>query len=244
LLAEVSDEDFVPYELFGRIRCDELEEFLKKQKPDLRNTEGKTDFGKFIEPVVPDAKRFVDELADFIHIEVKLPESDKNFLPTEPIEISVEQSREQIIDYLQHIRPNNPIADLAFYSYRDMESCSWLPFVKAVMERNPASVQMAEAMSVEEIYVWLGQMKNASIYDGKRLAQPDEVANYKTGDGLEKAFLLANVIRERNPKQDIEIITDKKQVILKCQGEHRFVSAKDLTKRVSISAASKIIIGD
>jgi hypothetical protein len=242
LLSEVSDEDFVPYQLPGRIRCDELEEFIEKQKPDLRSIEGKTAFTKFIEPVIPDAQRFVDELADFIHTEARLPASDKNFLPAEPIEISVEQSREQIIDYLQHVRQSNPTVDLAFYSYRDMESCNWLPFVKASVQRNPVSVQMAEAMSVEEIYAWLEQMKNASIYDGKRLAQPDEVANYKTGDGLEKAFLLANVIRERNPEQDVEIITDKNQVILKGQSEYRFVSTKGLEKHVSISADGKVSV--
>jgi len=244
LLAEISDEDFVPYQLPDRIRCDELEEFIEKQKPDLRSTKGKGTFRKFIEPVIPEAQRFVDELADFIHIEARLPTSDKNFLPAEPIEISVEHSREQIIDYLQQVRQSNPTAELAFYSYRDMESCNWLPFVKAAVERNPVSVQMAEAMSVEEIYAWLGQMKNASIYDGRRLAQPDEVANYKTGDGLEKAFLLANVIRERNPEQDVEIITDKNQVILKGQNEYRFVSTKGLEKRVSICADGKTIIGD
>jgi hypothetical protein len=242
LLAEVSDEDFVPYQLPDRIRCDELEEFIEKQKPDLRSIEGKMAFTKFIEPVIPDAQRFVDELADFVHIEARLPASDKNFLPAEPLEISVEQSREQIIDYLQHVRQSNPTVDLAFYSYRDMESCNWLPFVKASVQRNPVSVQMAEAMSVEEIYAWLEQMKNASIYDGKRLAQPDEVANYKTGDGLEKAFLLANVIRERNPEQDVEIITDKNQVILKGQSEYRFVSTKGLEKHVSISADGKVSV--
>ncbi len=244
LLAEVSDEDFVPYQLPGRIRCDELEEFIEKQNPDLRITKGKTAFRKFIEQVIPEAQRFVDELADFIHIEARLPASDKNFLPAEPIEISVEQSREQIIDYLQQVRQSNPTAELAFYSYRDMESCNWLPFVKAAVERNPVSVQMAEAMSVEEIYAWLGQMKNASIYDGRRLAQPDEVANYKTGDGLEKAFLLANVIRERNPEQDVEIITDKNQVILKGQSEYRFVSTKGLEKRISSCANGKTIVSD
>ena len=244
LLAEISDEDFVPYQLPDRIRCDELEEFIEKQKPDLRSTKGKGTFRKFIEPVIPEAQRFVDELADFIHTEARLPTSDKNFLPAEPIEISVEHSREQIIDYLQQVRQSNPTAELAFYSYRDMESCNWLPFVKAAVERNPVSVQMAEAMSVEEIYAWLGQMKNVSIYDGRRLAQPDEVANYKTGDGLEKAFLLANVICERNPEQDVEIITDKNQVILKGQNEYRFVSTKGLEKRVSICADGKTIIGD
>ena len=80
-------------------------------------------------------------------------------------------------------------------------------------------------------------MKNISIYDGRRLAQPDEVANYKTGDGLEKAFLLANVIHKRNPEQNIEIITDKNDVTLKGQNQYRFTSVKGLEKRVFISAA-------
>ncbi len=235
LLSEISDEDFVPYQLPGRIRCDELEEFIEKQKPDIKSIKGKTAFIKFIEPVIPDAQRFVDELADFIHIEANLPPSDKNFLPAEPIEISVEQNREQIIDYLKHVRRSNTTADLAFYSYRDMESCNWLPFVKAAVERNPVSIQMVKAMSIKEIYAWLEQMKDDSIYDGRRLAQPDEVANYKTGDGLEKAFLLANVIRERNPEQEVEIITDKEQVILKGRHEHRFVSNKNLEKSIIIS---------
>jgi len=239
LLAEISDEDFVPYQLPDRIRCDLLEDFIEKQKPDVRSVEGKAAFIKFIEPVIPDTKRFVDELVDFVHIEAKLPASDKNFLPAEPIEISVEQNREQIIDYLQHVRQGNPIADLAFYSYRDMESCDWLPFIKAAVQRNPVSLQMAETMSVEEIYAWLEQMKNASIYDGKRLAQPDEVVNYKTGDGLEKSFFLANIIRQRNPEQNVEIITDKSQVILKGRNEYRFVSTKELKKRISICADGK-----
>jgi hypothetical protein len=244
LLADISDEDFVPYQLPGRIRCDELDEFIEKQKPDIKSIEGKAAFRKYVEPVIPEAQRFVDELADFMHIEVKLPASDKNFLPAEPIEISVEQSREQIIDYLKQVRQSNSTADLAFYSYRDMESCNWLPFVRAAVQRNPVSIQMVKAMSIKEIYAWLEKMKDASIYDGRRLAQPDEVANYKTGDGLEKAFLLANVIRERNPEQDVEIIADNDLVILKGQHEHRFVSNKNLEKSIIISTDGKIAVGD
>ncbi|GAI82423.1 unnamed protein product, partial [marine sediment metagenome] len=91
---------------------------------------------------------------------------------------------------------------------------------------------------------WLEQMHNTSIYDGKRLAQPDEVANYKAGDGLEKAFLLANVISERNPEQDIEIITDKKKVILKGQNEYRFKSSKNFEKRISISPDGKTTVSN
>jgi hypothetical protein len=244
LLAEISDEDFVRYQLPGRIRCDELNNLIEQQKPDIRSAEGKAALRKFIEPIIPEAQRFLDELADFMHIEAKLPTSDKNYLPNEPIKISTELSREQIISYLQKVRQSNPTVDLAFYAYRDMESCKWEPFVKAAMERNPASIKTAEAMSLEETHAWLEQMRNTSIYDGKRLAQPDEVTNFMTGDGLEKAFLLANVISERNPEQDIEIITDKKQVILKGQDEYRFESAKNFDKRISISPDGKIIVSD
>jgi hypothetical protein len=244
LLAEISDEDFVRYQLPGRIRCDELNYFIKQQKPDIRSTEGKAALRKFIEPIIPEAQRFLDELADFMYIEAKLPTSDKNYLTTEPIEISTELSREQIIDSLQKVRQSNPTVDLAFYSYRDMESCKWEPFIKAAMERNPASIKTAEAMSLEETHKWLEQMRNTSIYDGKRMAQPDEVTNFKTGDGFEKAFLLANVIRERNPEQDIEIITDKKQVTLKGQNEYRFNSSKSFEKHISISPEGKTIISD
>ncbi|MFB0525356.1 MAG: hypothetical protein ACETVZ_07420, partial [Phycisphaerae bacterium] len=67
LLAEVSEEDFVPYELPGRIRCDKLEEFIEKKKIDVRKPEGKMALRKYIEPVIPEAQKFVDELADFMH---------------------------------------------------------------------------------------------------------------------------------------------------------------------------------
>jgi hypothetical protein len=244
LLAEVSDEDFAPYELPGRIRCDRVEDFLQKQKPDLKNPVGKTALRNFLELIIPDAQKFVDELADFVHIEAKLPLPDKNFIPVEPIKIPADYTREQIIDYLRQIRQSNTTADLAFYAYRDMESCDWVPFVKAAVERNPVGVQMVNSKSLEEVHRWLQQMNSVSIYDSKRLAQPDEVANYKTGDGLEKAFLLANVIRQRNPAQNIEIVSDENGVVLKGPDQYRFVSTKGLQKQVSISANGAITIKD
>jgi len=240
LLAEVSDEDFVPYELPGRIRCDKLDEFIQTKEIDLKKTDSRAILKSFIEPVVPDAQEFVDKLADFLHTEAKLPTVDKNFLSTKPIEITVEQNREQIIDYLQEHRKNNAVADLAFYAYRDMESCEWEPFVKAAVERNPASVQMAETMSTEQVRAWLEEMNNHSIYDGKRLAQPDEVSNYKTGDGLEKAFLLANIVRKRNPEQDIEITVDDNEVILKGQRVYRFISSKGFERQIDIPPGSEV----
>ena len=242
LLAEVSDEDFVRYQLPGRIRCDELEEFIEKEKIDLRNSEGREALEKFIEPVIPDAEQFVAKLSDFVHIEAKLPSLDKNYLPNGAIEIPVESSREQVIDYLQQVRSSNPSADLAFYAYRDMASCDWQPFVKAAVERSPVSVQMTESMSLEDVYAWLEKIEDISIYDGRRLAQPDEVANYKRADGLEKAFLLVNVIRQRGAGQDIEIAVDKGEVVVKGAGQYRFVSTKGINKHIGISGDGTIRI--
>jgi len=242
LLIEVSDEDFVSYEIPGRIRCDKLDEFIKRQKIDVRNSHGKEALRKFIEPVIRDSQKFVDELSDFVHIEAKLPSPDKNFVPVEPIKISVEQNRIQIIEYLQAIRKTNHTADLAFYAYRDMETCDWTPFIKAAVERNPVSIQAVEKMSIERVYTWLKEVKNSSIYDGKRLAQPDEVANYQTGDGLEKAFLLANIIRARKPDEDIEVIVGSENVVLKGLSKYRFSSIKGLVKHILISAVGDIKI--
>jgi hypothetical protein len=244
LLAEVSDEDFVSYELPGRIRCDKLDDFIKQQKIDVRNSKSKEALKKFIEPFIHDSQKFVDELADFVHVEAKLPSFDKNFLPSEPIKISVDQDREQIIEYLQTIRNINPTADLAFYAYRDMETCDWEPFIKAAVERNPVSIQAVEKMSIEQVYANLNEMKNRSIYDGKRLAQPDEVANYQTGDGLEKAFLLANIIRAKQPNEDIEIAIDAENVVLKGSRKYSFLSTKGLSKHICITAKGAIKIAE
>jgi len=242
LLTEVSDEDFLPYQLPGRIRCDQLDDFIQQQKPDLNTKQGKSAFIKFIEPVIPDPENFMNDLADFLYTKAKLPSHDKNFLPSDPIEISPKHSREQIIDYLQHKRQSNSTVDLAFYAYRDMESCRWAPFVKAALERNPVSLQMTDSMSIEQVYEWLGHMRNDSIYENKRLAQPDEVANYRTGDGIEKAFVLANIIHKRESTQDIDIITDKDEILLKGQKKYCFKSTKALTKKIRISAGDYLHI--
>jgi hypothetical protein len=244
LLADVSEEDFVNYELPGRIRCDELEKLIQKKKVDVKKQEGREVLRKFFEPVVPDAQRIVNELADFVHIEARLPASDKNFIASEPIEITADQSREQIIDYLQQIRRSNTTTDLAFYAYRDMETCDWTPFIKAAIERNPVSLTMTESKSDDEVYAWLEQMNDTSIYNAGRLAQPDEVANYKTGDGLEKALLLANVIRQRDPEQDFEIIVDNNNVVVKGPWQYRFASAKGIEKQIRISGAGAITTVD
>jgi len=236
LLDEVADEDFVGYELPGRIRCDQLDWFIAEERPDLGTSQGKAAFLSFVGGIIPDAERFVDELADFLQTEPKLPGADKNYVPTKAVSIPIDYSRQEVIDYLQSIRDANTTADLAFYTYRDMENCDWSAFITAAFGRNPVSLAMTDSMSIEQARQWLEDMAEASIYDGQRLAQPDEVANYKTGDGIEKAFLLGNVIRRRYPDRNIEISIDKTDVML-CDGDkYHFKSKKNLTKTVTIPA--------
>jgi hypothetical protein len=123
-----------------------------------------------------------------------------------------------------------------------MESCDWQPFVKAAVERCPVSLELTKSMPVEGVYDWLGRMSSASIYDGNRLAQPDELANYHTGDGLEKAFLLANVLRHRQPDQELHLEVDGSHVALRGAQEYAFVSAKSLQGQVEITPAAEISV--
>ena len=191
---------------------------------------------------MPDVKKFVDGLADFVHCEPKLPSPEKKYLSAPAVEISVDWTRDKIIDYLQNLRGQSVTADLAFYAYRDMETCDWTPFLKAVIERNPVSLEMARSISPDAVYGLLQKMDGVSIYDNKRLAQPDEVANYHRGDGLEKALLLANVIHQKYPNENIEIAVAGNSVVLKGAGEYRFDSSKGLKKQIRISSAGEIIV--
>lgn len=241
LLAEVADEDFVHSEIPARARCDFICDFITKKKIDVRTDEGRAAITGLLQPFMPDVKKFVDGLADFVHCEPKLPSPEKNYLLTPAIEIGVDWTRGKIIDYLQNLRGQSVTADLAFYAYRDMETCDWTPFLKAVVERNPVSLEMARSMSPDAVYGLLQKMDGVSIYDGKRLAQPDEVANYRRGDGLEKALLLSNVIRKKFPNENIDIAVSGNSVVLKGAGEYRFDSSKGLKKQIHISSAGEII---
>ena len=234
LLHEVSDEDFAKYPWPGRVECTELEEFIRKGQSDVRTEDGRRAVRQFIEGVVPDADKLVEELAKFVHSEARLPGMDKNFVSVAPIQIEVGQSREEIVEYLRRLRDSSVTADLAFYSYRDVENSDWRPFVKAAIERNPMSIEKTNGKSIDEVYSWLAKMPGDSIYDGRRLAQPDEVANYETGDGLEKAFLLANVLLAKHPGREIEVSVDGAKVLVEAEGHYEFTSTKQQKKNVLI----------
>ncbi|MEI7725138.1 MAG: hypothetical protein WCK09_08535 [Bacteroidota bacterium] len=90
------------------------------------------------------------------------------------------------------------IADLAFYAGRYMDSCDWKPFFKAVFERNPVSIEQFRDREMQQVFEQMQSWPNESIYDGNRLALPDEVVNFQRGDGIEKAITLMNIAKSRH----------------------------------------------
>lgn len=243
LLAEAGEEDFSSTQYQGRIRCDQFKELVKAQHPDIATEQGRKIFTDFFAGYIPDSEKVVNSIFEFLNIEPKLPAVEKKYTAIEPIKISTDMTREQIVEYLSSIREKNITADLAFYAFRDMSSCDWQPFVKAAIERSPVSIEATKDMTLAQVFDWLNAMPNVSIYDGDRpdstgsprVAQPDEVANYKTGDGIEKAFTLANIIRHRTPNEPIEIKIAGKSVILQAKEKFEFESSKGFERDIKIN---------
>ncbi len=234
MLDEVFDGEFSGVPFPNRVHCEQFAEFLQKKKPDIKTQQGRKEMAGLLADYMPYGEKLVNELYDFLHIEPKLPGGEKNYIPSKPIKISTEMSREQIIDYLQNLRKTNIVADLAFYAYRDMASCDWRPFIKSAIERSPVSIEMTKDMSASECFQWLKNMPNESIYDAQRLAQPDEVANYRTGDGLEKAITLANILHARDQQSEISINIDKNRAIVDTGRKFEFSTVKSLEKTIKL----------
>ncbi len=245
LLNDVEEEDFEVYKISDRLCCEQLMAFVDYEKINIRKPEDRKKLAVFIAPFVKeDAEQCVEDLAVFLHIDPRLPDSKKIFQAIEPIQLKPEWSREEIIDYLESIRDKNITADLAFYAYRDMTRCQWKPFVKAAVERCPVSIEAHTDDSIEQVYGQLKALADESIYDGTRLAQPDEVANYKTGDGLEKAFTFANILHNRQPQLPLKIIADGKTVTVKADTDYTFETAKNLQTHIRIDGDSYKVDGE
>ena len=164
-------------------------------------------------PALAANKAFMDDLRRFVHTVPHLPSGNKQFSPPHHLTISPLDSREEIIQKLSGMRKVSVTVDIAFYAGRQMDSCDWKPFLKAAFERNPVSVDFFKDMEPEKVYSVLTCWPDESIYAGNGLAMPDEVVNYKRGEGLEKAITFINVAKSRH----LNLSTEQrdKKIILK-----------------------------
>jgi hypothetical protein len=221
LLNEIDEEDFFIQALENRYLIEpDNQIFISKSYPD---------FLEVLNQFYPDIKNHYNFFVDFkkfVHTNPRLPSGQKNFIThSDKICISSSQSREEIVVYLQSQQQQysldyatGSVIDLAFYVGRYMDSCNWKPFFKAAFERNPVSLAFFHDKDLYEVYRELSSWPNESIYEGNRLAMPDEVVNFGRGDGIEKAITLANVARSyklefsfRHNNDRISLISGKYQ---------------------------------
>jgi len=193
-------------------------------------------------PSLNDKENFLTDLKKFVHLVPRIPSENKSFsssyhgttTPPHLWTISPTDTREEIITKLQSVRTANPIADLAFYAGRYMDSCDWQPFMKAALERNPVSIDYFLEKTLEEVYHILHSWPSESIYEGARVALPDEVVNYHRGDGLEKTITLLNVIHSRHQGEKCHLKVSDNIARLKCRDlNFEFPTTKGLTLDLS-----------
>lgn len=240
LFCEMDEEDLFIQPLDHRFRIEPDDQLFE--------TRSYTAFIEALKKSFPGLESNADFFTDFkrfVHTVPKLPSTNKTFiksqshLTTSPIHhltISPSSSREEIITYLQTLRhPSSgglhpaSVADLAFYAGRFMDSCDWKPFFKAAFERNPVSVGFFREMDLQAIFSNMQSWPSDSIYDGNRLALPDEVVNFQRGDGIEKAITLANVARSRHL-----------QVTFRQNGQLLTVQAG--TEKFEFSSSKKLVV--
>jgi hypothetical protein len=232
LLAEIDMDQFVTARIQGRIVLNDLEAFIRKEKPDLNRPEDVVRLKEQFACDCLNAEWAIESLISFCHVVPRLPDpGDKVFLKNrEPLNVTREMDREAIIARLESIRTVNPVADLAFYAYRDLNRTDPAPFLKAAMERSPVSVAATGKMSEGDVELAVRALADESIYDETgRLAQPDEVWNYRRGDGVEKALLLANILKSRQPGTPMRLTVGGPQAVLEAGGRRfEFDSSKGL----------------
>jgi len=212
LLKEIDVEEFSFTPIPGRILLNDLENILKEYSSlsieklvDLAVE--KLNIQKCIE-----TEELFRKFKDFLVVKPRLPSDNKEFVTSERLNISQDITREELLEYIREEALQNQTALLTLYAFRDMDYIDWEPFIKAAVERNPVSLEGIGEKSMEETIKLIQSLENQSIYDGNRLAQPDEVWNYKRGDGIEKAILLFNVIKNRFPEKNIIINIDNGNV--------------------------------
>lgn len=237
LMEEIDSEEFYCAPLPDRICMPRLEEFFKNNPLDLFDAEHMAQLGEKLQCTSEGKNEMLAALAEFVHLDPQFPTVENKTLNAwNKIELTPDMSRDEMISYIESMRTENPAADLAFYAARDLSRCDWAPFIKAALERNPVSIEETKQLSNDELIKTLNTMTDESTYDGPRLAQPDEVWNFQTGDGLEKAILLSNVWRNRYPTDDIKLTVLPEEVQLNLGSrEVLFPSSKGLSAELTLS---------
>lgn len=235
LVKEIEGDDFHLSPIQSKIMLNDIEAILNRYSTkNLGDIESEffkitgTEYENIINEMFKD-------LGEFIRTDPRIPDTEKTFMETPKLKITSDDSRENIIEIIKANREISETSRLALYVYRDMDIIDWEPFIKAALERNPVSFTDLKHKNNYEVYSILKELPGESIYEGNRLALPDEVWNFKRGDGIEKAFLLADFLQHKDRTSVIKIEIADDKVLLSCAGyDFNFSSFKYLKKSITI----------
>jgi hypothetical protein len=237
LLYEIDDEEFSLSPLPDLLILQDILTFLQQNtessvfdlmKFSLEQSNGSKKINKEM------IKLLFSELNNFLSVEPRLPDTNKQFIDTEKLKINTNQTRDEILELINEKTKDNELALLAQYAFRDMGQAGWKPFIKAALERNPVSLEALKDKSADEVYQLITAMPDDSVYDAQRLAQPDEVWNFMRGDGVEKAILMANFLFNKFKPTKLKLIVNQSTVTLESdQAKYSFHSAKGMVQSIN-----------
>ncbi len=238
LLDEIDEFAFYTEPIPDRIQINKLGDYLENNPISHFDAKSMTELANKIDCTSDMTQKMsvVEGLVDFVHLDPELPDAtSKQFGGSGPIAITPGMQRDEIIEYLQGLRDTHTIADMAFYASRDLAATDWKPFLKAALERNPVIVEATKDLSDDALIEALRGMTNESIYDGTRVAQPDEVWNFQRGDGLERAIALVDAWKSRYPDARVELACEGNNVSFQLGGKPvSFASSKGLVKTITL----------
>ena len=221
LMDEIAREEFSAAHCPGKLVFNDVETYIREHTIDLCKPADVAALKQQVACGCLSGMSAIDDLITFCHVQPRLPEAGHVMFEPEAAQIQIDgcANAEAVVAHLQGLRGRNRTVDLAFYAFRDLSRTEALPFLLAALQRSPVALAGAAAMSEEELLHWAEQLSSESIYDGPaRLAQPDEVWNFRRGDGLERALTVAMILRERRGDPRMTITVEGGQAILR-QGE-------------------------
>jgi hypothetical protein len=221
LLAEIDEDEFYPNPMEGRLLLNKFDDFFKKGHVDIAKPGDIERLAAALDCQCSKSRDVVNQLVAFARLEPRLPrrEGHTRFVPQPPLDLDTGWTRDEIIRHLESQRATHPIADLAFYAARDMARADWAPVLKAALERSPVCIRATQALDDAQVVQALAALPSESIYDGTRVAQPDEVWNYSRGDGLERALCLATILKARHAAMEFRLQVIEGQARLAYGGE-------------------------
>ncbi len=231
LMREIDSEEFFVDSINGRLLLNDLEEFLQTSTPHSASEIFRSFFsGK--EGV--DANLIGEMISDldlFCVTNPMLPATNKKFHSYTYPSIDLSMDREEIEGEIISSSAKSEMSLLTLYVNRRIDLVDPYPFLKAAIERSPVSFELFGDLAPAILYRKLLSLTDASIYGEKRLAQPDEVANFQRGDGLEKAVVMVSVLAAGGKSSRIELTVSKGKVTVKT-GDEIFFFNSDKRHRV------------